>query len=348
MSKRFLASSPSSPRKRKAKSGRDQPNLDTFFQRRDSGVVIGPGKKDTNVREETLIEDQTGGRAGLGECSDSTSADEAFARRLAQEDGLDIEALRRLEERGWATRGDARVSASLEVIDVDLVDNVYTQSPGAGSSTSSGNVKRPSSDTPSPGKQKLADTRGGFGEAETQASPEYASLSVDPLEYTLAVAPWSEGRAAPYSFLAHTFCTLSGTKSRIAILNTLTNSLRTIIQYHPASLRPALYLLSNSLSPPYTPLELGLGPSIISKAIQDVSGLTPAALRRLYNTTGDPGTCQYAPAYVHACLIDEPRRGRCVRSKVQRANAFPAPALAYSGRLRRASEDCYRKGEWRR
>jgi DNA ligase-1 len=37
------------------------------------------------------------------------------------------------------------------------------------------------------------------------------------------------------------------------------------------------------------PVELGLGPSIISKAIQHVSGITPAALKRLYNQTGDPG-----------------------------------------------------------
>jgi DNA ligase-1 len=37
------------------------------------------------------------------------------------------------------------------------------------------------------------------------------------------------------------------------------------------------------------PVELGLGPSVISKAIQQVSGLTPAALKHLYNTTGDVG-----------------------------------------------------------
>jgi DNA ligase-1 len=43
------------------------------------------------------------------------------------------------------------------------------------------------------------------------------------------------------------------------------------------------------LSPPYIATELGLGPASISKAIQTVSGLTPAALRRLYNKTGDAG-----------------------------------------------------------
>ena len=61
----------------------------------------------------------------------------------------------------------------------------------------------------------------------------------------------------------------------------------------PPSLLPALYLLSNSLAPPYIPIELGLGPSIISKAIQQVSGLSAAALKRLYTKTGDPGDVAY-------------------------------------------------------
>ena len=121
---------------------------------------------------------------------------------------------------------------------------------------------------------------------ETMAT--YASLDVDPVAYSLDECPWRT-KSAPYSFLAHALATLSGTRSRIAIMNVLTNTLRTIIKFHPASLRCALYLLSNSLAPPYSPIELGLGPSIMSKAIQDVSGLTSAALRRLYNTTGDPG-----------------------------------------------------------
>ncbi|KAH9176321.1 ATP-dependent DNA ligase [Lactarius sanguifluus] len=82
---------------------------------------------------------------------------------------------------------------------------------------------------------------------------------------------------------------LSGTRSRIVILNTLTNALRTIARYDPPSLLPSLYLLSNSFVPQYVQLELGLGPSVISKAIQHVSGITPVALKRLYNQTGDPG-----------------------------------------------------------
>lgn len=117
----------------------------------------------------------------------------------------------------------------------------------------------------------------------------YDPLDVDPSTYNPACTGWSSNAPVPYSFLAHTLATLSGTRSRIAKLDTLTNALRTICRQHSPSLLPALYLVSNSLSPPYSPIELGLGPSTISKAIQHVSGLSSTALKRLYNQTGDPG-----------------------------------------------------------
>ncbi len=125
--------------------------------------------------------------------------------------------------------------------------------------------------------------------ATDRSSPQYPNLAVDPANFVLDTCFWPTSTQAPYSFLVHALCALSATRSRIAILNILTNALQALARYHPPSLLPSLYLLSNSLAPPYVPVELGLGPSIISKAIQHVSGVTPAALKRLYNQTGDPG-----------------------------------------------------------
>ena len=125
--------------------------------------------------------------------------------------------------------------------------------------------------------------------ATDRSSPQYPNLAVDPANFVFDTCFWPTSTQAPYSFLVHALCALSATRSRIAILNILTNALQALTRYHPPSLLPSLYLLSNSLAPPYVPVELGLGPSIISKAIQHVSGVTPAALKRLYNQTGDPG-----------------------------------------------------------
>jgi DNA ligase-1 len=60
------------------------------------------------------------------------------------------------------------------------------------------------------------------------------------------------------------------------------------------------------LAPPYVPVELGLGPSIISKAVQHVSGITPAALKRLYNQTGDPGDVAFLAKCTVRTLIPHP------------------------------------------
>ncbi|KAJ3552205.1 hypothetical protein NM688_g4271 [Phlebia brevispora] len=259
MPKRASSSTPSTPRKRKARVVDDQSNLDAYFRKAGGGPVAGTPGSPAKVM-----------------------SDEELARKLAEEEGWDIQTLRDTE---LVAPERHKAKAKHDVIDVDLLDDMQT--PGAGSSNSV--PRNVTEDGSSPAKRNVSLARGTLGATASLELPKYSSLFVDPLEYDVDASPWSDKIAAPYSFLAHTLSTLSGTKSRIAILNTLTNALRTIIQYHAASLCPSLYLLSNALTPPYSPLELGLGPSLISKAIQDVSGLTPAALKRLYNATGDPG-----------------------------------------------------------
>ncbi|KAH9931109.1 ATP-dependent DNA ligase [Epithele typhae] len=69
------------------------------------------------------------------------------------------------------------------------------------------------------------------------------------------------------------------------------------MQAAPPSLLPALYLLSNSF-PRLIP------PS--NSAIQHVSGLSNAALKRLYNTTGDPGDVAFAAKSNVRTLLPHP------------------------------------------
>ena len=144
----------------------------------------------------------------------------------------------------------------------------------------------------------------------SEGKPPYERLEEDPICFdalkqfgAISLVP-SEG--IHYSFLANVLLLLTGTKSRIKILNILTNALRIISESHPASLTPAIYLLSNTLSPPYVPVELGLGHSIISQSIQHVSGLSSAALKKLYTSTGDPGDVAYAAKSKTRTLVPHP------------------------------------------
>jgi DNA ligase-1 len=174
--------------------------------------------------------------------------------------------------------GSTTSSTFNEVIDVDALDLGSTS-------------RKAESPTPSlkPSSGHSSTKLIGFTVKESATNKSHnLCLSEDPLQFSTGNKPWSTAYA-PYSFLAQVFTVLSETRSRNIILNTLTNALRIIIMHDWASLVPSLYLLSNTLSPPYIPIELGLGPSIITKAIQHVSGLTPMALKRLYNSAGDLG-----------------------------------------------------------
>ncbi|KAG8927936.1 hypothetical protein FRC01_006686 [Tulasnella sp. 417] len=153
---------------------------------------------------------------------------------------------------------------------------------------------------PSPGTSLPSTPKKIFGMPAATASAVpviYPDLTSDPLLFDVSSCPWipqsgatskrpqsrtsSAAIPAPYSLLTHTFVTLSSTRSRIILVNTLVNTLRLIITHDPTSLLATLYLLSNSISPAYVPAEMSIGPSIIYKAIQSVSGLSAQALRKL-------------------------------------------------------------------
>lgn len=169
-----------------------------------------------------------------------------------------------------------------EVIDVDEIQDATINTPSPASKAKELSIVQPRPHTP------------------TYSPLDLESVTYDPSSQSLPTS------SVPYSFLTHAFVALSRTRSRIQIINILTNTLRTIIRHHPQSLLPSLYLLSNSLAPAYTSVELGLGPSIISRAIRNVSGLSAAALKRLYNSTGDPGDVAFEAKSNLRTLIPHP------------------------------------------
>ncbi|KAJ1017853.1 hypothetical protein NDA16_005169 [Ustilago loliicola] len=97
----------------------------------------------------------------------------------------------------------------------------------------------------------------------------------------------------PYALLAHAFVTISATRSRLAITTLLTNLLRTVRAHDPDSLLPTVYLVSNHIAPPYDGVELGLGGSIINKAIKSVTGKSARFMKQVWDKTGDPGDVAY-------------------------------------------------------
>ncbi|KDR75214.1 hypothetical protein GALMADRAFT_249189 [Galerina marginata CBS 339.88] len=188
---------------------------------------------------------------------------------------------------------NATLSKGTQIVDVDALDLEEQVKPSPEPLSTGGSVKNQVSNISILGKVSPIDPL------------EFLPFDVDPILYDHEL-PASHIAQAPYSLLTHALIGLSQTRSRISILNILTNVLRHLTLKYPTSLLPAVYLLSNSLGPSFVAIELGLGSSILSRSIQQISGLSAAALKRLYNTTGDTGDVAYSAKSNIRTLIPHP------------------------------------------
>ncbi|PHH86062.1 hypothetical protein CDD83_10801 [Cordyceps sp. RAO-2017] len=134
-------------------------------------------------------------------------------------------------------------------------------------------------------------------------------LTFDPLKYVSQLKEhWaSEGGNASYALLTRCFVLVSATTSRIKIVDTLVNCLRVLIEGDPSSLLPAVWLATNSISPPYISLELGLGGSAISKALRQVCGLDNRALKAIYDKHGDAGDVAFEAKKKQSFTLRKPK-----------------------------------------
>ncbi|KAI0116137.1 ATP-dependent DNA ligase [Hypoxylon sp. NC0597] len=134
-------------------------------------------------------------------------------------------------------------------------------------------------------------------------------LTFDPAKYVPQLQEhWaSNGGNASYALLTRCFVLINGTSSRIKIVDTLVNCLRVLIEGDPESLLPAVWLATNSISPPYISLELGLGGSAISKALKNVCGLDGRSLKAIYDKYGDAGDVAFEAKKKQSFTLRKPK-----------------------------------------
>ncbi|EXF76535.1 DNA ligase I [Colletotrichum fioriniae PJ7] len=138
---------------------------------------------------------------------------------------------------------------------------------------------------------------------------DQSPLTFDPSAYVPQLKEsWAaEGGHASYAFLTRCFILVSATQSRIKIVDSLVNCIRVLIEADPESLLPAVWLATNSISPPYISLELGLGGSAISKALKQVCGLDGRSLKTLYDKHGDAGDVAFEAKKKQSFTLRKPK-----------------------------------------
>lgn len=118
---------------------------------------------------------------------------------------------------------------------------------------------------------------------------------------------WKDGKFLPYSALCDVFSSIEAISSRLEIQEKLTELFRLVLlrdgggdeatdaskkldAKQKSDLYSLIYLASNTVAPSYECVELGVGDSILIKAIGEASGTAPNMIKKKYEAEGDLGT----------------------------------------------------------
>lgn len=100
---------------------------------------------------------------------------------------------------------------------------------------------------------------------------------------------WKPGEPVPYAALCKTFSLVEMTTKRLIIMEHCALFLRQVMRLTPGDLLPTVLLMINKLAPDYAGIELGIGESLIMKAIGESTGRSLAVIKADQKEIGDLG-----------------------------------------------------------
>lgn len=100
---------------------------------------------------------------------------------------------------------------------------------------------------------------------------------------------WKAGEPVPYAALCTTFSLVELTTKRLEIMAHCALFLRQVLKLTPEDLLPTVLLMINKLAPDYAGIELGIGESLIMKAIGESTGRSLSVIKQDQKEIGDLG-----------------------------------------------------------
>lgn len=100
---------------------------------------------------------------------------------------------------------------------------------------------------------------------------------------------WKPGEPVPYAALCKTFSLIELTTKRLIIMEHCSLFLRQVLRLTPEDVLPTVLLMINKLAPDYAGVELGIGESLIMKAIGESTGRSLAVIKQDQKEIGDLG-----------------------------------------------------------
>jgi len=114
---------------------------------------------------------------------------------------------------------------------------------------------------------------------------------------------WPAGEPVPYAALCTAFSRIELTGSRLAMMDTCSAFLRQVLRLTPDDLLPTVLLMINKLAPDYAGIELGIGESLIIKAIGEATGRSAAVVKQDQKEMGDLGLVAVKSKSKQASLV---------------------------------------------
>ena len=102
-------------------------------------------------------------------------------------------------------------------------------------------------------------------------------------------AGWAKGERVPYSAFAKTLQAIETVSSRLKMIEILSNYLGSVMILSPEDTTLSVYLCLNKLAPDYEGIELGVGESLILKALAEATGRKVPQLKSEVEKKGDVG-----------------------------------------------------------
>ncbi|KAL9032004.1 MAG: hypothetical protein Q9196_000017 [Gyalolechia fulgens] len=144
-------------------------------------------------------------------------------------------------------------------------------------------------------KSDDAEDDGREAESDDEELPEVAAKAREKVQSTLKSSgkdpypDWKQGEPVPYAALCTTFSLIEMTTKRLTISSHCSLFLRQILRLTPQDLLPTVQLMLNKLAADYAGIELGIGESLIMKAIGEATGRSLQIIKNDQAEIGDLG-----------------------------------------------------------
>lgn len=124
---------------------------------------------------------------------------------------------------------------------------------------------------------------------KVEAVTKPPAIEASPVAANASAAAAVKREAMPYRKLSKCLDDIDSTTKRLDITKFAREFIREVIRTSPQSLLQCMYLCINKLGPDHDNIELGVGDSILIKAIAQSSGRKPDKIKQEYGAAGDLG-----------------------------------------------------------